>query len=70
MNWVAVPLNSVSTASPPGTGLNLSGDRSSTLEMPLPTPRLLYTATALTAGSERCRVDGPRGQPLLDFSSE
>ena len=48
MSRVVVPPNSLSgSASPPGTGLNLRWRPLMTLEMPLPTPRLLYTATAL-----------------------
>jgi hypothetical protein len=48
MSRVVVPSNSLSgSGSPPSTGLNLGGGRSSTLEMLLPTPLLLYTATAV-----------------------
>jgi hypothetical protein len=47
MSRVGVPSNSLSgSASPPGTGLNSCGDRSSTLEMPHQL-RLFYTASAV-----------------------
>ena len=49
----------------------MRADRPFTLEMPLSTPRLFYTATAVEGWFPKdAESMGREDQPLLDFSSE